>query len=123
MIGFPGESRAEIFDTIELNRECKVKDVNCFIFVPYKGTELHRICVQKGYIQPDHIATEHAFSSSLKMPQIFSGELYGLFKTFPLYVKLPKKLWPEIKKAEKNTDNGAKSYQRMAEIYRELSAE
>jgi len=122
MIGFPSETRQEIFDTIELNRACHVKDVNCFLFVPYRGTKLHALSAAKGYISPDHIAHEHTQISALQMPQISADELYGLFKTFPLYVKLPKKYWPQIERAEQNDNEGVRMYNELAELYQDKYA-
>ena len=123
MIGFPDETREQIFDTIELNRRCGVDDVNCFIFVPYRGTRLHEICVERGYISASHIADEHTMGSSLTMPQITAEEIYGLFRTFPLYVKLPKKVWPDIRRAETMDDEGQRIYGDLAETYRQKCGE
>ena len=117
VIGLPYETRENIFETIELNRKCKVRNANCFIFVPYRGTALHRLCVKKGYIDKYHVAQEHTVSSTLKMPQITSEEIFGLFKTFPLYVKLPKKYWPEIELAEKETEDGITTYNQLKKMY------
>lgn len=117
MIGLPDETREDIFETINLNRQCNSKDLNIFIFVPFRGTHLHKVCVDKGYIPPDHLAREHAFMSSLNMPQISSEEIYGLLRTFPLYVKMPKEYWPQIERAEIFDKEGDKIYNELSEIY------
>ena len=119
MIGLPGETRADIFDTINLNIECKAKDLNIFIFTPFRGTHLHKLCVENGYIPSEHISGEHSLMSSLKMPQISSEEIYGLLRTFPLYVKMPKNDWPIIKRAETFDEEGDRIYKELSEIYRE----
>ncbi|ETA67452.1 Fe-S oxidoreductase [Methanolobus tindarius DSM 2278] len=119
MIGLPGETREDIFDTIKLNRECETKDLNIFIFTPFRGTKLHEVCVEEGYIQKDHITQEHSMMSSLEMPQISSEELYGILRTFPLYVKMPEEKWPLIERAEKFDEEGNKVYEELSEIYRE----
>lgn len=118
IVGFPDETREDIFKTIELNRQAQIRDANVFIFTPFRGTRLHELCVEKGYIPKDHIATEHVFSSSLRMPQISSEEIYGLFRTFPLYVKLPKEYYPRIKEAEEGSERGDAIYEELAEIFR-----
>lgn len=117
MIGLPDETREDIFETIKLNRQCNSKDLNIFIFVPFRGTQLHKVCVDKGYIPPDHLAREHAFMSSLNMPQISSEEIYGLLRTFPLYVKMPEEYWPQIERAEIFDKEGDKIYSELSEIY------
>ncbi|WP_342305948.1 radical SAM protein [Methanolobus sp. ZRKC5] len=119
MIGIPGETRDDIFDTINLNRECEAKDLNIFIFTPFRGTKLHTVCVEEGYIPADHITQEHSMMSSLKMPHISSEDLHGLLRTFPLYVKMPKDKWPLIKKAEKFDDEGNRIYEELSDVYRE----
>jgi radical SAM superfamily enzyme YgiQ (UPF0313 family) len=119
IIGFPGETREDIFETIKLSREGKVKDINVFIFTPFRGTELRNVCIQKGYIDDSHIALEHTFMSNLKMPQISVEELYGLFRTFPMYVKMPESEWPRIKQAEATTAEGDRLYEELAERFRE----
>lgn len=119
MIGLPGETRDDIFDTINLNRECNSKDLNIFIFTPFRGTHLHKICVENGYIPANHISGEHSLMSSLKMPQISNKEIHGLLRTFPLYVKMPKTDWPMIKRAETFDEEGDRIYHELSEIYRE----
>jgi len=42
----------------------------------------------------------------LNFPKKWKHELKGLYKTFNLYVKLPYAFYPDIKKAEKNTEEG-----------------
>lgn len=119
MIGLPGETREDIFETIKLNRLCNSKDLNIFIFVPFRGTQLHGTCINKGYIPNVHIAKEHAFMSSLNMPQITSEEIYGLLRTFPLYVKLPENYQRAIKRAETFDKEGNVIYNNLSNLYRE----
>ena len=119
MIGFPGETREDIFATIGLNRSAKVKDVNVFIFVPFRGTKLHELSLKNKYINNEHIAQGHTLPSTLSMPQISTEEIYGLFRTFPLYVKLPSKYWKDIKRAEKFDNEGNKIYHDLSELYYE----
>ena len=53
MMGLPDETREEVFDTIEINREVSKimkgnHNINVFTFVPFSGTHLRRICIEKG---------------------------------------------------------------------------
>lgn len=121
IVGFPDETRKLVFDTIDLNRRInpylpKDSTLNVFVFTPFTGTPLRQLCVDKGYLQTDNIDTFMYFDSIISMPSMSSDEIKGLAKTFPLYVKLPKKLWPEIKKAEKNSPEGNRIYQRLSRL-------
>ena len=51
----------------------------------------------------------------MKLPYFPSEEIEGLKRTFVMYVKMDKSLYPEIKRAEK--DDAA--FYRLAELYRE----
>ena len=50
IIGFPGETREQIFDTIELNRKIDLDNIMVHTYNPYKGTSLYKLCVEKGYM-------------------------------------------------------------------------
>jgi radical SAM superfamily enzyme YgiQ (UPF0313 family) len=112
MIGFPGEDRDMIFETIELNRQLRGYDsLSQAIFTPYRGTKLRELAVEKGYLDPDSISTHTTSTSMLKMPQISPQELNGLIKTFNLYVRFPKEEWPRIRLAEADTEEGDKIFE------------
>ena len=119
IIGFPGESRELIFETIELNREVSAYDaltVNCF--TPYHGTVLRDLCVEKGLMDKDIIVCD-VHQSVLKMPLLSKAELHGLLRTFPLYVHFEKYLWKDIKRAEKNDNIGNKIFKEMSQQYQD----
>ena len=119
IIGFPGETRDLIFETIELNRQIPAYDaLTASVFVPYHGTVLRDLAVQKGYIDKNTIVCD-MHHSILKMPQLSTEELDGLLKTFPLYVHFDKSLWKDIKRAEKNDIIGTKIFNELKEKYRE----
>ena len=101
IIGFPDETRELAFDTIELNRQFNSDNTSCSIFVPFHGTELHELCVKKGYIDQDTIcAISNSGESLLTMPQWDKKDMTRLRDVFAMYIKFPKDRWPEIKKAE-----------------------
>lgn len=102
IIGNPEEKRKEIFDTIEVNRAAKPYSISANFLIPYKGTEIRRLCVERGYIEKSFTANEGIREKPvLKLPQISQEELIGLQKTFSLYVKLPKFVYPAIKICER----------------------
>jgi radical SAM superfamily enzyme YgiQ (UPF0313 family) len=119
IIGFPGETRELTFDTIELNRHLKTDSINAFYFVPYKGTPFYKDCIDKGYITEDVRTGSLAGGSILNMPQFSADEIRGLVRTFSLYTKFPREIWPMIQKAEQFDENGNKVFRELADMYYE----
>lgn len=118
VIGFPGETRELIFDTIKLNRQIKADSVNGFVFQPYCGTHLREYSIQKGYLPSDSKKIDNPIGSSvLNMPQISKEEIEGLLRTFVLYVKLPEKYFPKIKQAEQLTVEGDIVLEELRDIF------
>lgn len=110
MIGLPDETREDVFESIELNRQIrsilgKNYTSNVFTFIPFSGTFLRKLCIQKGYVKEDMDVSMSFFDDSmLTMPSLSKQEIRGLEKTFALYVKLDKSLWPKIKITEQNNE-------------------
>lgn len=117
IIGFPGETRELVFDTIRLNRQIHPDSVGTFIFTPFKGTDLHRLCVEQGYLQPDAAAGNLNRYSILSNTPLSDEQLRGLMRTFPLYVYFDEALFPEIERAERFDAEGNAAFQRLAERY------
>ncbi len=118
MMGFPGETRELVFDTISLNRKINSDSVNGFVFQPYSGTYLKDYCIKKGYLSPDDESIDNPVGSSvLDMPQLSKDEIEGLLRTFVLYVKMPKSYFPKIKIAEKQDKEGDEMLQELREIF------
>lgn len=119
MIGLPGETRENIFETIEFNK--KVTKIlkgkyflNTFVFVPFRGTRLREICIERGYITGNEdLPLSYFAESTLTMPQISKEEIRGLEKTMTLYITLPKSNWKDIKIAEKNTPEGNEMFAKL----------
>lgn len=119
IIGFPDETRELVFDTIELNRMLTVDTTNCAVFAPFHGTSLHKLCVERGYISETFNPGLLNVDVPLDLPQLSREEIKGLRRTFPLYARMSKKLWPKIKKAEKFDEEGNRTYAELKEIYQE----
>ena len=118
IIGSPNETREMIFNSIELARQVNADAVSTHIFNPYYGTELRDICVEKGYIKPDMIADDFFLGYVLRGGPLSPEEVAGLFRTIPLYVKLPKSEYPRIQRAEKFDDEGKRLFAQLkAEFY------
>lgn len=116
IIGFPGESREHIFETIELVREVNPTSTMVHLFQPYVKTLLRQECVKMGLIKEDHRCGDY------RMEAIGTGilsvtELLGIQRTFNLYVDFPKGRWEEIREAESFSAKGNKEHRRLAREY------
>ena len=103
MIGIPYENRRNIFETIELNRKAKPTTATLTFFHPYRGSELRNMCIKEKYFDSSkekEYESVYRVESCLNLPHISKESLSGLFKTFQLYVKLPKILYSLIWIAE-----------------------
>lgn len=126
IMGFPDETRELIFDTIELNRHIQSATINAYLFNPYKGTELYKVCMEKGYLpkEGDEQVVDGAlsqdfpyFKTILNMPTISKAELLGLQRTFVLYAKLPRSEFPRIEIAEKFDDEGHRMFAQLRDEF------
>lgn len=102
IIGSPGETRENIFETIELNRKLKADSCNVYIMFPYPGTPIqiegkYPIRGSDGKIMPVSMA------KYLGLSKLGPDELQGLLDTFNLYLHAPKSLWPLIQLAEEQS--------------------
>jgi len=102
IIGIPDETRKDIFDTVEINRKIGLDNPIVNIFNPYRGTPLRDVCVERGYIEKDALSADYRAEAVLDMPQLSKKDIEGLQRTFPMYVKFPKALYPLIRFAEGN---------------------
>ncbi|MBT4671939.1 MAG: B12-binding domain-containing radical SAM protein [Rhodospirillaceae bacterium] len=117
IIGFPGETRELIFDTVHLNRNLTFDSVNASPFAPFHGTDLQTVCVKEGFIEPDHTPGSFLSDFALDQPQLSREEVLGLRKTFALYVRFPEKDWPLIERAEKDDEEGNRIYDELRARY------
>lgn len=100
MLGIPGETRKHIFQTIELNRKCKPASSSVVFLNPYPGTKIREFAISKGYMSPTDYVKGDFYDVPLNMPQISERELKGLLKTFYVYTKVPKILFPVVRFCE-----------------------
>ena len=119
IIGFPGETRDLIFDTIELNRQLGTDSVNAYIYTPYRGTAMYADAERKGYIDLDAETNSIITGSILNLEHLTKDEILGLVRTFSLYVKFPKEEWPKIELAEKFSPEGDAAFAELSKLYYE----
>ena len=116
IIGFPGETRDLIFDSIELMRECNPFAVSVHCFTPFSKTLLREKAIKYELIDDDYICTDYRHSS-LGTGILSKEEISGLFRTFNLYVKFSKNRWSEIRRAEIFDDEGNEKFLELAREY------
>lgn len=125
IVGMPEETREQMFDTIELNREAisDRTDVTLTVstYVPFGGSNLQKYCLEKGYYNIDEyirlpMGSIH-FGTYLKMSQIDPKEVEGIQRTFPMYVKMPKDFYSRIEVAEQFTPEGALEFANLRYLY------
>ena len=99
LLGIPGETRENVYETIRLNKRLNVRAANVYIVYPFPKSILAEkyktdILDEQGKIIPMNKAEVFNFSN------MSQDELLGLQKTFNLYLSLPEELWPIIRLAE-----------------------
>ena len=119
IVGFPDETRELVFDTINLNRNFNVYQINAYFFTPYHGTELRDECIEKGYIDEDTQVSCVTKDTVLKMPSPFlsPSEIKGLVRTFNLYARFPRERFREIAVAERLDDEGNRMFTKLKNEY------
>ena len=117
ILGFPEETRSLLFDTIDLNRQIPFDTTNAYAFTPFHGTPLHEYCVNKGWVDPEHVFGCMTIDTPLDMPQLSRQEIKGLRKVFALYCRMPKEYWPKIERAEKDDEEGLRMFKELRDIY------
>lgn len=124
IIGMPEENRDLIFETIDFCRRLpeSIEASGAFIFAPYHGTPLREMAVEKGYLPADTICdVQKPAESMLDQPQLRREEVIGLARTFGLYQALPRKEWPWIEKAERDTQEGREIFERLQKEYQTVN--
>jgi anaerobic magnesium-protoporphyrin IX monomethyl ester cyclase len=94
MMGYPGESEEDIFDTVRLIRKINPDSYDISIVAPYIGTGIHTVAAQLGFIElrtdPGFkgMATEISFRdhSTIQNPMISPERIIELHRTFSDYV-------------------------------------
>ncbi len=102
MIGLPFETRENIFETIELNRRSRPSTSSVVFLEPYPNTEIYSIGVSNGLIEPGYIPVYGFLTPHIKEKTISHQELKGLLKTFTIYTRVPRLLYPLVKICERD---------------------
>ncbi|MFQ5866779.1 MAG: B12-binding domain-containing radical SAM protein [bacterium] len=117
MIGIPFETRGHIFETIELNRQCKTSTSSVTFLEVYPKTEIYELARRFGFIDGKYRARVEYMTSHLKSPYLTKNELQGLLKTFSMYIKVPSNLFPVLRLCEQDTDEANQLLQKLVKLY------
>ena len=130
IIGFPGETREMIFESIEMVRQVKERatehvgeklasqrlSIMVHLFQPYAGTPMRQEAINMGLIPKDYVCGDYRMD-----PQgtgcVGPEELKGLQRTFNLYVENPKDVWEDIRLSESFNDKGNEKFDELAANY------
>jgi len=83
MMGLPGETREDLQMTLDLAEELAVVDFGYFVFYPYPGTQLYRVCVDEGYLPEDHLEREANHRESiLTLPDLSQADIAEYYDRF-----------------------------------------
>jgi anaerobic magnesium-protoporphyrin IX monomethyl ester cyclase len=83
MLGIPGETSADIEETLALHDELKPDDFGYFVFYPYPGTSLFKLCTERGYLpdKPFEFPAHH-HGSILNLPDLSAQEIEAFYHRF-----------------------------------------
>lgn len=65
IVGMPGETLAEMHETLALHEVLAPDDFGCFVFYPYPGTALYRQCLAEGLLPENHLELPAVHSRSI----------------------------------------------------------
>jgi anaerobic magnesium-protoporphyrin IX monomethyl ester cyclase len=81
ILGTPGESRAEMAETIALHRELQPADFGFFVFYPYPGTELFQLCRANGYLPENYLTLPANHRESiLNLPNVTRADIAEMYE-------------------------------------------
>jgi len=121
IIGFPGETRDLIMDTVEFVRSISGYDtLTVSIFTPYHGTALHKVAVANDWLAPETITKHTTARSILNMPApyVSADDIDNLASVLPLYCYFPKTEWAALQRAETPDEEGLRLRHHYGEIYK-----
>lgn len=83
MLGIPGETRADVEETLALHDRLAPDDFGYFVFYPYPGTHLFKLCQERGYLPADYLDRPAVHRASiLDLPDLGRDEIAALYDRF-----------------------------------------
>lgn len=81
MVGLPGETLPMALSTARLNAEIDPELAMSFIFYPYPGTGLHRLCRERGYLTEREYDT-YKVGVAIRQPSITEADVMFVHRNF-----------------------------------------
>jgi radical SAM superfamily enzyme YgiQ (UPF0313 family) len=83
IIGTPGETVAEMQETIMLHHELQPVDFGYFVYYPYPGTDLFQTCRENGWLPEDYLtrAANHR-QSILNLPNVTKEDIKKIYNAW-----------------------------------------
>ena len=116
MIGFPTETREEVFQTISFVRDLDLDISIMSIYYPFVGTPLRNFCIEKGYITGKEKTADFTEPSILKNQPMTPVEVYNIRRVYSLYTRLPRKYFSRIELCEKDFENHTALYKDLLSL-------
>jgi radical SAM superfamily enzyme YgiQ (UPF0313 family) len=83
MLGLPGETRADVEQTLELAEQLDVADFGYFVFYPYPGTHLFEECLSRGYLPANYMQQPANHRESiLELPDLSRDDIAEFYDRF-----------------------------------------
>jgi radical SAM superfamily enzyme YgiQ (UPF0313 family) len=115
MIGLPGETRENVFETVRFNKELGIKAANVYIVYPFPGTEMASTC-GTNYRDGQGKMIPMSDAARFSLSKMSREELEGLRKTFNLYLLLPETYWERIREAEGRGDRSQQMFRELEQL-------
>jgi anaerobic magnesium-protoporphyrin IX monomethyl ester cyclase len=83
MLGIPGETRADVEATLALHEQLLPDDFGYFVFYPYPGTHLFKLCLERGYLPENYLELPANHRASiLKLPDLSTDDIAEFYDRF-----------------------------------------
>lgn len=116
MIGFPTETREEVFSTIDLIRNINPSVSIMSVFYPFHGVPLREYCKNKGYIEGNEKAKTFTDISILKNQPMTPIEIQNIRRVYRLYTTLPEEYFNQIEICEKDYENNKELFNQLVSL-------
>ncbi|MCE5325923.1 MAG: B12-binding domain-containing radical SAM protein [Planctomycetaceae bacterium] len=94
LMGIPGETEEDFWQTVQMNRLCAPDWHHTSIFYPYPGTALHDLCVQQGLLKGPLDTRMERSRATLDLPLFSRRRIQHRYTWFDFYVSRGRKpLW------------------------------
>jgi radical SAM superfamily enzyme YgiQ (UPF0313 family) len=87
IVGFPGETVAQMLDTVKLNAAVRADVTRVTIFYPYERTPLHTISRQRNLLT-DRVVSDYATDTVLGFDKVQRNRVVFIRRYFPILARL-----------------------------------